>query len=267
MKKDTKVLILLGQSNMEGHSWTSYLLRHYNNDKIELYNAGLPVDIAFSCDFGTNNSNYEFITVKTGLGYNEDRFGPEIGIAEHLISVNRNNEFKIIKYAVGGTTLKNFWRSPSSGAPGECYARAIPFIHTMLKKLVASGYNPKVSAILFMQGESDACEGYHNEYEKLLFNFVKDLRHEFKAYAPKNGIYFIDALIKDQEIWTEHKIVNNAKRNLVKKLDNIVIVDTIAANLTVNNEPDGEPDLAHYDSDATIKLGHLFGEAITKHIK
>ena len=37
--------------------------------------------------------------------------------------------------------------------------------------------------------------------------------------------------------------------------------------LSFSNEPDFEIDWAHYDSDGTIKLGHLFGEAVAEHIK
>ena len=39
-------------------------------------------------------------------------------------------------------------------------------------------------------------------------------------------------------------------------------IDTIAAGLTTKNEPEEEPDIYHYDADAIVRLGELFGEAI-----
>jgi hypothetical protein len=36
------------------------------------------------------------------------------------------------------------------------------------------------------------------------------------------------------------------------------LVDTIALGLTCSEEPEGEPDLAHYDALSEIKLGHHF---------
>ena len=41
-----------------------------------------------------------------------------------------------------------------------------------------------------------------------------------------------------------------------------VVVDTIAAGLICTEEPEGNPDIPHYDSLSEIKLGHLFAEHI-----
>ncbi len=265
--KDIKVIILLGQSNMEGHSWTNYLGRHFPATKVEYYTSPFKTEIAYNCDNGNNDSFDEFVPVQVGQGYDFTRFGPEIGIAEHLEKEGRSEEFKIIKFAIGGTSLEVFWRSPSSGIPGLCYVFATNYAHRMLTKLKRDGYNPQVSAILYMQGENDSVDGGHHEYEKYLFNLVKDLRHEFKDYAPKEGIYFIDALINDAEFWIHNKVINTAKLNVAKTSPQNIIVDTLSAKLSFDKEPDFEIDWAHYDSDATIKLGHLFGEAITNHIK
>jgi hypothetical protein len=41
-----------------------------------------------------------------------------------------------------------------------------------------------------------------------------------------------------------------------------VLVDTISAGLDCSQEPEGTPDIPHYDSLSEIKLGHLFAEEI-----
>jgi hypothetical protein len=265
--KDIKIIILLGQSNMEGHSCTSYLDRHFPPELVNYYTSPFKTEIAYNCDNGNNESYDEFVPVRVGQGYDSTRFGPEIGIAAHLEKAQRSDEFKIIKFAIGGTSLEVFWRSPSSGIPGLCYVFATNYAHRMLTKLKRDGYNPTVSAILYMQGENDSVDGGHLQYEKYLQNLVNDLRNEFKDYAPKAGIYFIDGLINDAEFWTHHEIINTAKRNVAKSDPKNIIVDTLTPQLSFSNEPDFEIDWAHYDSDGTIKLGHLFGEAVTEHIK
>jgi hypothetical protein len=42
-----------------------------------------------------------------------------------------------------------------------------------------------------------------------------------------------------------------------------VLVDTISAGLICTEEPEGAPDIPHYDSMSEIKLGHLFAEQIS----
>ena len=43
-----------------------------------------------------------------------------------------------------------------------------------------------------------------------------------------------------------------------------VLVDTISEGLTCSGEPEGNPDMAHYDALSEIKLGHLFAEHLAE---
>ena len=42
-----------------------------------------------------------------------------------------------------------------------------------------------------------------------------------------------------------------------------VVIDTNAQGLRVDQEPDGAPDMAHYDSLSQLKLGNLFAEQVS----
>ena len=44
------------------------------------------------------------------------------------------------------------------------------------------------------------------------------------------------------------------------------LVDTIAAGLICTQEPEGTPDIPHYDSMSEIKPGHLFAEKIMRYL-
>jgi amidophosphoribosyltransferase len=72
-----------------------------------------------------------------------------------------------------------------------------------------------------------------------------------------------DALIANNpEYWIYCDLVNASKRAVADASPLNALVDTIEAGLVCNAEPEGEPDMAHYDSLSAIKLGHLFAEEL-----
>ena len=111
-----------------------------------------------------------------------------------------------------------------------------------------------------MQGESDALSKDNaRDYARHLKNLIKDIRREFKDDASDDGIAFVDALIADNsKFWTYYEQVNACKREVFDLSPMNALVDTIALGLTCADEPEGEPDLAHYDALSEIKLGHHF---------
>ena len=221
------------------------------------------VQIAYANTISQNTSNGEFVPVKLGQGTYIDRFGPEVGMAEKIAEVDPEKRVVIIKYAYGGTTLNNEWRSPSSGNTGRLYTGAVEYIIQQLETLEAMDLYPIVKAICWMQGESDASGLNYNQYEMLEENFVKDLRNDLAYYKPIDAeIGFVDAGISDLTAWTQYKVINQAKMNLSEKDDYHDYIDTISAGLKYNAEPVGNPDPYHYDSKYMIQLGHLFAEVL-----
>ena len=110
-----------------------------------------------------------------------------------------------------------------------------------------------------MQGESDADnEAHAKQYIELYGNLLCDLKAQFKEYF--NGCIFADAAISAQ--WPLYREINEAKRRFSETHEGCVFIDTVAQGLTTENEPEGSPDTAHYDSDSTVKLGHLFAKAL-----
>lgn len=63
-------------------------------------------------------------------------------------------------------------------------------------------------------------------------------------------------------MWKYYKEMNESKSKYASEHENCCFIDTIAHGLTTNNEPEGAPDWAHYDSDSVVKLGRLFAEKI-----
>lgn len=264
---EVQVVVLFGQSNAEGHTWSQYLGKTVGADKAREYAEGYPeVKISYACTVAENTSNGEFTSVKLGQGHSAGQFGPEIGIAEKIARLNPSKPVYIVKYAYGATSLTTDWRSPSSKNTGTLYTNAVNYVLEQCSKLEAMDLYPEIKAVCWMQGEDDSSGLGYAAYEELERNFVADLRKDFAYYKPADAeIGFIDAGISDCPAWTQYKVINGAKAKLAQEDENHIYIDTIAAGLKYNGEPPGTPDIYHFDSASMVKLGHLFAERLTAH--
>lgn len=261
---EVQVVVLLGQSNAEGHTWSQYLPRTVGTDKAAEYAGGYDdVYISYACTVAENTSNGQFVPVKLGQGHSVDQFGPEIGIAEKLSALDLSKRVYIIKYAYGGTSLTTNWRSPSSKNTGALYTNAVDYVLDQCAKLEDMDLYPEIKAICWMQGEDDSSGLNYNSYEELERNFIADLRKDLAYYKPADAeIGFIDAGISDCVAWTHHDVINAAKAALASEDADHVYIDTIAEGLRYDGEPAGAPDIYHFDSSSMVRLGHLFAEEL-----
>lgn len=258
------VVILAGQSNCEGHSHVTYLRKNTSESQREDYRNGFEnALIRFSSNRGTHKSG-GFVPVKEGMGVSTDRFGIEIGIAEALKEAGIQKKTYFIKYAVGGTTLYDDWHSPSSGfGESELYAGMVSFIYDSLSQLEEKNLIPVIRAFCWMQGESDASGNSASAYYGLEKAFVRDVFEEFSYYASEDGILFVDGGISDCPSWTHFSTINDAKKKLSEENPKQhFFIDTIAEGLTYDQEPEGNPDLYHYDALSELRLGKLFGNVL-----
>ena len=263
--KDARVIILAGQSNAAGCSRDDYLQKNVTPEQYEKYKNGF--DNVYINYYNTGISeSHGFVKCKTNQGDMQGFFGPELGLAEKLSELYPNETIFIIKYAWSGTELSTLWRSPSSGGEvGQLYTGLIQYVKNSIEFLELKNYNVKIEAMCWMQGESDSVdEAKALEYESNLTHFVSDFRAEFNDFASGDGSAFIDAYIADSFFWTHYKTVNAAKQSVADSSEINVVINTIEHGLTVTGEPEGEPDIAHYDSLSEIKLGHLFAEECIK---
>lgn len=261
---EVQVIVLLGQSNAEGHTWSNYLSKTMGEAKTKEYSNGYDnVQISYACTIADNTSNGEFTSVKLGQGHSVNQFGPEIGIAEQISKLDPKKRVYIVKYAYGGTSLTTQWRPPSCKNTGALYTNAVNYVLEQCSKLEEMDLYPEIKAICWMQGEDDSSGNNYNSYEELERNFVKDLRKDLSYYKPANSeIGFVDGGISDCPAWTQQKVINDAKRKLSQEDENHVFIDTIARGLRYNGEPAGMPDIYHYDSSSMIELGRLFAEEL-----
>ena len=248
-----RVILLYGQSNATGCSYSSYL-QEKDSATYEKASKGFDnVYINYICENGSNSSNNEFVKCGLGNGASKDHFGPEVGIG--LTYQEAGLKCFIIKYSWGGSILDNQWMN-GKYKRGELYEAAINITKASLDYLISKGYEYIIDGICWMQGESDAngtlCKRYYTNTKE----FVEFLRKDLFSY--QKTIDFIDAGISDSSYWVEYKKVNEAKNKFSNEDDHNYYINTIDAGLHYNQEPVEGPDLAHYDCESEIMLGKLF---------
>ena len=261
--KEATVILLAGQSNAAGCSRDDYLQKNVSAEKYAEYKKGYDNVYINYFASGTNESHaFVKCSARQGEGAEPGFFGPELGLAEKLNELYPEKDFYIIKYAWGGTDLHTLWRAPSSGGEaGQLYSALVEYVRNSLEYLTSKGYRVRLEAMCWMQGESDSIELENAiNYENNLKNFIGDLRTEFADYAPSDGIAFVDAYIAESYFWKYYKELNASKKAVADSTHMNIVIDTISHGLSITEEPEGTPDIAHYDSMSEIKLGHLFAE-------
>jgi len=281
MKKAT-ILILAGQSNAVGVGHVQYLPKYYSPEKIAEFEAGYnSVRINY---FSHDKKSNGF--VPTGLNCTEqskNTLGPEVGMAEYLHSRYPDEEFFIVKCAVGGTSMWRDWISPSCGdsydptsyadqaesatynidhglpmRPAWLYNELVKLLRESISWLEEQGYTPTIRGFCWMQGEADACDPAPlGEYERRFTAMVKDLSAAFAPYM--GGCTVVDAGIS--EVWPLYREMNEIKGRMAAALGGVYL-DTIGHGLTTATEPEGAVDIYHYDCGSAVELGRMFAGAL-----
>ena len=266
--KPVDVVLISGQSNAVGCTRAS-AIKDWNNGTTKFYQyvEGFPeIQIAFdswtkdiqsdgSPIFYSQNKSKDdtFFKVMLGQGNSTSNFGPEIGIAEELHEKYANKLF-LIKYACGASNLKDDWTKRDS----PMYGRFINYVKKQMQNLKDMGYAPTIKAFCWMQGEGDPYDGYYQVYYDNLKEFVTNVRTDLKELAGNKDMPFVDAGINNSPQWQYYRQVNAAKQQFAEESDINFYIDTIEAGLHTNQEPKGDIDTAHYDSESQLLLGKLF---------
>ena len=257
-----KVILLLGQSNASGSSIVSYLEKNAAEEDFARYSAGYPsVLINYCIDDHNACSNGKFVPVDLTCGAAEGFFGPEVGLADGLSAAYPDETVLILKYTMSGYSLHHHWLC--AGERGSIYNAFLAFVTANMAHLADLGYDARIGAICWMQGESDTTEFKAERYYDNQCAFVSYLRQDLASYAEEGGIYFIDAGISNGPYCEPgYPTVNEAKRRFGELSDLNLYFSTIDAGLTVVHEPEGDPDWGHYDALCELELGHLFARHV-----
>lgn len=257
-----KVILLLGQSNASGSSIVSYLEKNSSPEDFARYSAGYPsVLINYCIDDHNVCSEGEYVKVDVNCGAASGFFGPEVGMADALSAAFPDETVFILKYTMSGYSLHYHWLC--GGQRGSIYQAFLAFVTANMEHLADLGYDARIGAVCWMQGESDTTEFKAERYFDNQNAFVFYLREDLAPFAEDGGIYFIDAGISSSPYCEPgYPTVNEAKRRFAELSPLNLYFSTIDAGLTTIHEPEGDPDWGHYDALCELKLGHLFAEYV-----
>lgn len=228
------VILMGGQSNMVGQGRIT-----------ELEKAKLPRQVKYF-NFGRSAS----------LVQHADTFGPEVGIAEVLSEHFPDENFLLIKYAIGGASLLD-WApdyDPEKAAItgnahfGNMYADLLSVTDS-----ICSGYQTKLLALLWMQGERDARipeagKDYEQNFQKLIEAIRKDTK------TP--GLPIIYGSVNPPiDRYAAVETVRQAQESINRQVTHTFLIST--------DELEKWDDDVHYSSSGILQLGRLFGEVLT----
>ena len=259
-----KVILLLGQSNATGCSLTSYLQECVSAEQYAVYESGFDsVRINYCLDDHKYTSGGAFVKTDLSCAAGDGYFGPEVGMAEVLAEAYPNEAVFILKYSMSGYSLHHHWLC--AGERGSIYEACMAFVKTYLQALTDAGYDARVGAVCWMQGESDTTDFKASKYLANQTAFAAYLRQDLADYAEQGGIYLIDAGISNSPYCEPaYPAINEAKAAFASQSELNLYFSTIDAGYTVHKEPEGDPDWGHYDAESELALGHRFGELVVE---
>ncbi len=227
------VFILAGQSNMVGQGTASELAPTYRRPphNVEFYYNGYRAPM--------NRFKH---------------FGPEIGFAYEMSRQFPHDTIKLIKFAVGGTSLfawDPIWNaakanSTRNASAGPLFKKLITTVNIQFDK-----NNEKLAGILWMQGEADAKYlPAAKQYAGNLNRFINALRLKLKS---PNAMFIMGSVNPPLKLFPSTPIVQQAQKVSASRIRNLRLIKTD----DLGKRNDG----VHYNTAGQLELGKRFARA------
>jgi hypothetical protein len=230
-----QVYVLAGQSNMDGSSPVS----------------GLPPSLRVPQeDVRLYWSEVGELTALMPAAHRGARYtGPEVTFGRTLADAGR--EVVIVKHAVSGTTLAEYWAPGGRDrTPGEGWLALTEAMANVGRELDDAGEPWRWAGLAWMQGEADASyEAMASDYADNLTGFVEALREETDTPELPVAIGLIAP-----DVWTYGDTVRAAQRQVASSDRHATLVET--ADLPLLSY-----DRAHYDGPSMRVLGERFARS------
>lgn len=230
------IFILAGQSNMVGQGKAAELPPSYRRPP--------------------NNVNFYLNGYKAPLNRFK-HFGPEIGFAHEIARHFPGTNIKLIKFAVGGTSLFAWdpkWNASKANSTRN--ASAGPLFKKLVKavKIQFDEETSELAGVIWMQGEADA--KYPNaakQYAGNLNRFVNSLRTELKS---PNSLFIMGSINPPLSLFPATPIVQQAQKVATSRIRNLRLIKT--------DDLDKRNDHLHYNTKGQLELGKRFARAFIK---
>lgn len=235
-----QVVVLAGQSNMAGRASAADLPAQLqvSQEDVQLFYSG-----------GGALIPNVLTPLQAGSGAD---LGPEVTLGRTLADLGPDDDFVLIKHAVGGTSLFEDW-DPDTGVE---YQELADTLDDGLQALVEQGLTPEVCGFVWLQGEADVVQGRTQEqYTADLTAFVDAVRTDF---AGGSDLRFVVGRLSDRQFAGSglvggREAIQAAQDDVAGAVTNVALVDTDA--LTLNDD-------RHYDTPGQLAMGTLLARAL-----
>lgn len=274
---DTVFLYYLGgQSNMDGHGYTSGLPEKLNKtfSEVPMYHGNPAIETDGNGGLGI----WDALKPGHGVGFSSDgnknnlseRFGVELSFAQRLQALHPKRDIALIKYSRGGSSIDSTgalnsgcWDPNYQGKNRINHYRY--FLKTLrhafdVKDIDGDGREEYLipKGIIWMQGESDAARSeavamrYHSNLTSLM-DLIRAafLDHTLPVVIGKISDSWDDA---DGKVMNWCDLVQYGQEKYVKTDHNATIIR--------DTRYYGYVDKWHYDNKGYIDLGEKFAEAV-----
>ena len=239
----TKVFLLGGQSNMDGRALVSTIYSPYGQQQ---------PDVKIWDYWNRNGGGWQDLrpgyTTDYGFG---NRYGPEVSFGYALNGLFPGDDIYLVKYANGGTTQAVGWNPNGSGVEYNMFKSAA---FAALQNLTSAGKSPEIAGMIWMQGESDALDGYASAYEDNLRNFISEVRDDFGV---PDMPFALGRIITYWGSEADNATVRDAQVAVAEDTDHVAWIDT--DDLSWDGAYDG-----HYGTEGQIILGQRFAGKIVQ---
>ena len=247
-----EVFLLAGQSNMDGRGAKKDL----TGDLAKW--AGAQKDVLISFAAGglkrTFTESKGFVPLEPGYSGTPGNkpgslptatFGPEVSLGRTLADGLPGKHVALIKYAEGGTSLKEDW-SPT--AKDKLFEKYIAFVNKSLKELKDRGDTYEVRGMIWHQGESDASLPAE-KYQEMLTAFIAAVR--------------TNLAIKDLP-FVIGEVFDNGGRDRVRAAQKAVAKNVSSAFFVSAEGLKTSDKGTHFDAASQIELGKRLAEPLLK---
>lgn len=270
-KKEIDVYLIGGQSNATGQGYMKNIPPGFEIDK--------SVKFFYSQYLGGGGTALEWEPL-CQASETPDKFGVELSMGTILKQLNPDRAIALIKHALSGSNLYEQWNPGQNKKDtahfGTEFKKFIHTVQTGLKELEAKGYEPKIKAMVWQQGEADARDiaGIENNrnYGENLNHFIHRIRKQLNA--PKMLFVYGYVIPVPLERFTGREEVREAQKKLDQNsghklaLKGAFVVETDDLPLRCD-EPDSPypDDKIHFNTFGILELGERFANKINQELK
>lgn len=264
--KPIDVILYGGQSNASGQGYIKNIPSEFKTDTTVLF---------FYSRWLRGSGPAETWIPLSQASETPDKFGAELSLGTELHRLYPKRKLAIIKHALSGSNLYAQWNPGCNNSDttnwGLEYRKFVQTVEAGLQQLREAGYEPRIRAMCWQQGEADARDIAGMEkslaYGVNFRNFILRVREQF--HCPKMKFvygYVIPVPLarftgREEVRQAQHDVDQHSGHSLALKGAMVVETDDLPLRCDEPNSPYPD-DQVHFNTKGMLELGRRYARAI-----